>query len=159
MIELDELRELAADINSTEIIDHLDVVGKFMFHSEWLDSWHKAFDAASDAIEQVIAERYIELPVDAEGKPWHIGDRNESGEYVRAIGYKTIVYDFNEGDCDWAHMRTHEKPETIEDVLREACGAYHALMIESMSDVPHDMPAPSEIIAEYVERIERLVER
>lgn len=118
MKELDKLRELAADINSTEIIDHLDVVGRFMFHCEWLDSWHKAFDAACDAIEQAIAERYMELPLDADGKPWHIGDRTESDDCVRAIGHKTIVYDFAENDCDWAHTRTHEKPDTIEDVLR-----------------------------------------
>lgn len=74
--------------------------------------------ARLEAIEQAIADRYMELPRDADGKPWHIGDITESGDRVRGIGYLTIVYDWKENDCDWAHTRTHKKPDTVEDVLR-----------------------------------------
>ena len=48
----------------------------------------------------------------------------------------------------------HYKPPTTEDVLRECCNKYHALLIEGMSDIPHDMPAPGEIIAEYAKRLQ-----
>ena len=34
MESIEKLRELAADINSTEIISHMDEAGKFMFHTE-----------------------------------------------------------------------------------------------------------------------------
>jgi len=90
---IEKLRELAADINSTEIIDHLDVVGKFMFHSEWLDSWHKAFDSACDEIEREIAERYM-----AHG-----------------------IWNIKIGAASWASqgLLSHVKPRTVEDVLQE----------------------------------------
>ena len=117
---------------------------------KWVKSVGKIADEIADAIEQAIAERYMELPLDADGKPWHIGDHTESGDSVRAIGNKTIVYDFEENDCDWAHTRTHEKPDTIEDVLRDFYD-----MLRFGSDLP-DEPDPLEI-AEYVERIERMV--
>ena len=72
-----------------------------------------------DAIERELDERWMELPLDADGKPWHLGDHNESGDRVRAIGCKTIVYDFEENDCDWAHTRTHESSgELREEIVR-----------------------------------------
>lgn len=128
---IDELRELAADINSTEIIDHLDVVGKFMFRSEWLDSWHKAFDVACDEIEREIAERYMELPVDADGEVIRVGDVVEFGEYrnmgiAKAVNERMVIAMRIDDTCTnyakygllWdADSCRHVKPRTIEDVL------------------------------------------
>lgn len=138
MESLDKLRELAADINSTEIIDHLDVVGKFMFRSEWLDSWHKAFDAACDRIEAEIAERYMELPTDADGVPIHVGDLIEygfKGERLEVThigltkhGDPTIAYRRPNGTLDSSCIGSecrHVKPRTIEDVLRDCCNEWN----------------------------------
>lgn len=88
MKELDELRRVAGGRNT--------IIGAEIYK-------------LCDAIERELAERYMELPLDADGKPWHLGDHTESGDRVRAIGNITIVYDFEENDCDWAHTRTHEE--------------------------------------------------
>lgn len=131
MESIEKLRELAADINSTEIIDHLDVVGKFVFRSEWLDSWHKAFDAACDEIEAEITERYMDLPKDADGVPIHVGDKMQCHGcepfIVCAVapavihtwaevklGERITTYNYEPSQC------THYKPRTIEDVLMDS---------------------------------------
>lgn len=142
MKSIEKLRELAADINSTEIIDHLDVVGKFMFRSEWLDSWHKAFDAACDRIEAEIAERYMELPLDADGVPIRVGDKmqHHGGEpfivcavapgvihsWVEVkLGERMTTYDYTPTQC------THYKPRTLEDVLQ--CAGVSVAAIEDVA--------------------------
>ena len=98
-------------------------------------------------IEQEIAERYIELPVDADGVPIHIGDelfnKNKPTDTykVTAIadnGYLRIYH-------DTAHIHSsqcrHVKPRTIEDVLRE-----FADEVERCCDT-------TDTIAEYAEEI------
>lgn len=133
MIEsIEKLRELAADMTSTEILDHLEVSGKFLFHTEWIDSWHSEFDRLCDKIEREISERYMELPVDADGVPIRTGDIIEFGKKgerleVTHIGWTkhgepTIAYRRPNGTLDCSCIGTkcrHAKPRTIEDVLRE----------------------------------------
>lgn len=126
MKSIEKLRELAEYIyiNNMQIIDHLDAIGRCMLRTEWLDSWHKAFDAACDEIEREIAERYMELPVDADGVPIHCCDRmrldnGHEGE-VWLIGVFDIM--MSDHTCfDWAKSH-HVKPRTIEDVLRDMEG-------------------------------------
>ena len=117
---IEKLREVAADINSTEIIDNLDVVGKFMFHSEWLDSWHKAFDAACDEIEREIAENYIALPKDADGKSWHLGDITENGNRVNGMTFDSHGWHFTNtlNDID-PSIHRHVKPDPLKALLEE----------------------------------------
>ena len=128
MESLDKLRELAADINSTEIIDQLGEVGKFVFRSEWLDSWHKAFDAACDEIESEIAERYMELPLDADGEVIRVGDTLSSDVYDNDFEVRGWL--LGKSNDRWYVLTSldnmiavdtcrHVKPRTIEDVLRE----------------------------------------
>lgn len=59
MESVEKLRELAADINSTEIISHTRFTPPYLFDGDWLDSWHRAFDGACDEIEREIADRYM----------------------------------------------------------------------------------------------------
>lgn len=155
MESIDKLRELAADINSTEIIDHLDVVGKFMFRSEWLDSWHKAFDAACDRIEAEIAERYMELPTDADGKPIHIGDgirisvnKTVAAEFVRcdAVAFEHgdgLVWKLSENVLNAQNL-------TVEDILCELVEAVRYEQVEGayLSD---------SWIADYADEIRELL--
>ena len=78
----------------------------------------------ADAVEAEIAEKYMELPVDADGVPIHVGDelfnKNKPTDVykVTAIadnGYIRIYH-------DTAHIHSsqcrHVKPRTLEDVLR-----------------------------------------
>lgn len=124
MKSIEKLRELAADINSTEILDHMEVSGKFLFHTEWLHSWHSEFDRLCDEIEREIAERYMELPVDADGVPIHCGERMRLNNGHVGDVWLIGVFDIMMSDhtCfDWAKSR-HVKPRTVEDVLRDMEG-------------------------------------
>ena len=88
----------------------------------------------ANAIEAEIAERYMELPVDADGVPVHVGDTLE----CHANGYDGVFDAFAVGDgcvignhpeCELfnnpfkeihvARYCHHAKPRTLEDVLRE----------------------------------------
>ena len=73
-------------------------------------------------------------------------------------GSESVRYGVNARAYDWEHWlakneRLFKPRPTVEDVLLDACKAYHSLMVESMSDVAHDMPAPSEVIAKYAKRL------
>ena len=93
-------------------------------------------DAAVEAygeLERSIAERYIELPVDADGMPIHVGDVVEFGEnhnqgIVKALNeHMVIAMHVDDGCMNYAKYGLlwnadacrHVKPRTIEDVLDE----------------------------------------
>ena len=82
----------------------------------------------TDAIEAEVAERFMELPVDADGVPVHIGDmlfykpynqtfRVGCVEYQYALVY---VKDYANGSHWKPEECTHVKPRTVEDVVQEA---------------------------------------
>lgn len=48
-----ELRGLLADINWTEIIDHMQTSAGAIVDGDWLDAWHEAASNACDAIDAV----------------------------------------------------------------------------------------------------------
>jgi hypothetical protein len=137
MESIEKLRELAMDMNSTEIISHTRLTPPYWLDGDWLDSWHRAFDKACDEIEREIAERYMELPVDAEGVPIQVGDELETSEYGKRFtctgysyqteGYEkphwsiAYRYDDYDGTTEFVSLRScrHVKPRTVEDVLAE----------------------------------------
>lgn len=82
----------------------------------------------ADEIEREIAERYMELPLDADGVPIHVGDEMEHGEYgsvfVDAVAPCGISVFKQNGFTLWAPAFKpdawhHFKPRTVEDVLEE----------------------------------------
>lgn len=97
---------------------------------------------------------WVRGPLDADGKMWRSGDMSDSDwGVIEGIAYEDgrWLVSGHDTSAPWIpadSIRHHHEP-TVEDVLLEACNAYHSLLIEGMSDVAHDMPAPSEIIAEY----------
>ena len=75
------------------------------------------------AIESEVDERFVELPVDADGEPLHLNDEVVSLD----TGARLVVTGVSDGAvqvsdfCVWErgdHFR-HVKPRTVEDVLRE----------------------------------------
>ena len=76
----------------------------------------------ADEIEREIAERYMELPVDADGVPIRVGDmieRDEDGFCVIGVAPKIcFVQDGLITPAKPMYYR-HVKPRTLEDVLRE----------------------------------------
>lgn len=51
-----ELRELLADINWTEILDHVHTNGGGICDGDWLDHWHEQAERLCDAIDAVHAQ-------------------------------------------------------------------------------------------------------
>lgn len=82
----------------------------------------------ADEIQAEIAERYMELPVDADGVPIHVGDAieypNGRRDVVRFITLGDSEPTLNE--CGWMTSRCYYvKPRTIEDVLRDCCNEWN----------------------------------
>lgn len=132
MESMETLRELADDMNCYEIIDHVHIHPRLMLDGEWLDSWHKAFDKACSDIEAEVAEKYMLLPVDADGVTIHVGDMIEygcNGERLEVThigltkhGDPTVAYRRPNGTLDASCIGSecrHYKPRTLEDVLYE----------------------------------------
>lgn len=94
--------------------------------------WGVEFDRAIDALEAEVADRFMELPVDADGVPIHIGDTLE-----HVPGGWAFTADMLEIDRWGVHVRMngqsripceccrHVKPRTIEDVLRDCCNEWN----------------------------------
>ena len=121
---LEKLRELACDINGQEIIDHMQLYPSCVFDGTWLDSWHREFDRLANAIQAEVDERFMELPVDADGVPVRICDVVESyGEEfnVRGICENSWGELCVQGGKHNAKIKPsdcrHVKPRTLEDVL------------------------------------------
>ena len=89
--------------------------------------WKRNEDALlkiADAIEAEVADRYVALPVDADGVPIRVGDWItgvwDAKAKVVAITSEA-VYWWEPDGCHWCHaheVRHHHVP-TVEDVLRE----------------------------------------
>ena len=108
--------------------------------------------AITDRIDEALAERYIELPKDADGEYIHIGDRMENNERVARIvltddDWEPSVYleklpnVLQEHFC---HEISHYHAPTVEDVLDE--------FVERWHDTHHDdIPA---LKAEYAAKLQ-----
>lgn len=141
----------------------------YIFRAEDFGAWYRRVrDAHEREVDGGVAgmtdadlakHGLVRQPKDADGEYIHIGDVMEwcdSGETLTVEGIGRDVLFYIDGEnAEWtaARNKRHHHAPTVEDVLREACKAYHALLIEGMSDVAHDMPAPSEIIAEYAAKL------
>ena len=124
---IEKLRELACDINGSEIVDHMQLYPSCVFDGAWLDSWHCEFDRVLEALEREIAEKYMELPVGADGVPIHVGDILKSKYAPKPFEVESMelsstwtVWDKENGATRWPGECRHVKPRTVEDVLEEA---------------------------------------
>lgn len=72
----------------------------------------------ADNIEKCVSNRYIELPVDADGVPWHVGDMTENKNIVNGITFDEHGAHFTNtlNDID-PSIHTHFVVRTVEDVL------------------------------------------
>lgn len=115
-----------------------------------------------DEIEAEIAERYMELPLDAGGVPIRIGDKmlclsdgwtfdadsieiDKYGVYVRANGKSRIPT----SNC------AHHRPRTLEDVLIDLVMKTTDINVRDLGD---DIPdALDALIGEYADEIRKVV--
>lgn len=109
----------------------------------------------SDEFEAEIAERYMELPVDAEGVPIHVGDviqfvneQGGTGAKVEVCAVSKHYVYYGEGKHFYrASMCRHVKPRTVEDVLRDMLNAY---------DRHEDGDMPYSFIAKYADELRNM---
>lgn len=123
-------------------------------------------NAAADAIEAEIAERYMELPVDADGVPIHeddaiqfVNEQGGTGAKVEVCAISKHYAYYGEGKHFYkASMCRHVKPRTVEDVLEEF--AHKAVRIGMVGGVPSDAEiyADKDAIAEYAAEIRELMD-
>lgn len=112
----------------------------------------------ADAIETELAERYVALPLGADGVPIHIGDSIEiiGGEYGTAVAIELCEdggWNVSMRPTGWdtptlfAAESVRHHPPTIEDVLRE--------FAEKVTDsqIPGVHPTYEEAISEYAKRL------
>lgn len=109
----------------------------------------------ADEIEAEIAEKYMLLPVGADGMPINVGDEitlpNGKRDSVRFITYRMTDVVFNERG--WVpNLCTHAKQRTIEDVLRDVARDSRSVRYEDGEDVLTD-----ELIAQYANEIHGMV--
>lgn len=126
-----------------ESIEKLRAIARFMAKGRDLEN-HEDCNLLliiSDKIEREIAERYMELPVGADGVPIHLGDNLHSDETKRGFpcrGYSLTLngnskwwtveccYDSYSGTSEYVSAKSchHVKPRTVEDVLVEFYGEF-----------------------------------
>ena len=110
----------------------------------------------ADAIEKELKERYMELPVDADGVPIHVGDEMDCGEHFgvqEAEGFIHGAVAFTVCDpqparictCP-AHMTRHYHKPTVEDVLRD-----FAIACEDAGNAGDTV---NRLISEYAEKLQ-----
>jgi len=83
----------------------------------------------ADAIEAEIAERFMELPVDVDGVPIHVGDWLRHCDLTvqcAAVSPERVYYWDEAVNGHWVLgvKCRHVKPRTLEDVLDEFTSAY-----------------------------------
>lgn len=102
------------------------------------ENYGESIRSMIDEIEAEIAERYIELPVDADGETIHVGDTVYSDfhdEWRDGVTVYEIAFTDGDGtrvytaDGKWVKVNrcSHVKPRTIEDVLENFAHNYNSI--------------------------------
>jgi len=124
----------------------------------WGEQWRKI----ADEIEAEIAERYMQLPVDADGVPIRVGDVVEFGEnrnqgIVKALNeHMVIAIHVDDGYTNYAKYGLlwnadacrHVKPRTVEDVLMD--------VMSDFADADFNDETLETITARYADEIREL---
>lgn len=156
MKSIDNLREYALtapSICSTTraiLVGYIDGIDR-----EVDDMWHAlTIDAKPMTDENMAADGWVRLPVDADGVPIHVGDvlewRYGNGEFeVVGIGGNTLFYiDKDSNECEWTEAgdKHHHHVPTVEDVLLEMLYKAHIYDRQEMELIP-------DLIAEYAAKL------
>ena len=150
MTEIKALEKMKAVLESCRRTEKLDPP----FDTYWITV--DACNACIEELEAEIAERFMELPCDADGVPILIGDvvaaQDEQPFKVRAFQYDVFGWFAIERlGSQWnVNQLHHVKPRTIEEVLRECAEAY-----ASGADV--DLGSTSTMFAKYADEIRELM--
>lgn len=156
---VERLLEFVGDMNATEVNDHIKArpdgfVVSFRIDGEWLDGWNRAVLATIEKIKKEVSERYMELPLDADGVPIRVGDVLTDGEYkfkvfeLAAFGDGSWSIRNEDGNAWAACDVTHHHEPTVEDVLRE----FYVLAVRGKE--AHAEDVDEGVLAEYAKRLQ-----
>lgn len=160
MKSIEKLRESLKDCTSEAGIE------PNRFDTYWITAI--ACDMLIDEIEAEIAERFMELPVDADGVPIKPGDimqfRDDAPVRVDSIGNsKCYVGDFgwfggNGGFYGKGTLKCcrHVKQRTLEDVLND-CADEISEKRGIAPELNRDTPTRNEIVDKYADEIRELL--
>ena len=106
-------------------IKALDKLRKVAGNNYQFTLWQKEFNQAVAGVEREIAERFMEVPVDADGVPIRVGDMLES-EHAANSPFKAesmeysaawTIWDRRNGATRWPSECHHVKPRTVESLV------------------------------------------
>ena len=110
-------------------------------------------EAIADRIDAELAERYVELPKDADGEYIHVGDVLTDGEYtfrvdeLAAFGDGSWSIRNEDGDAWEACDVTHHHEPTVVDVLRE----FYVLAVRGKE--AHSEDVDEGVLAKYAAKL------
>lgn len=90
-----------------------------------LGGWKEAALALADRIDKELAERYVELPLDADGVPIHVGDDMETLMHGYEGEHSPVICIVLEGDGwtvdgDAPSSMLHYQPDSWERIIDDA---------------------------------------
>ena len=106
----------------------------------------------ADAIEREVSERYVALPLDAVGVPWHIGDYVDKCGEVEEMVLTASGWRFEGIPAIEPACHIHGSSRTVEDVLRDVW--------EEAIDYAKSVKwrAPDEVFAERADELREIME-
>lgn len=119
---------------------------------EMVDLACAEFEEFVEALDREARETHLLLPVDADGKVWHIGDEVDLDGYghyeVVAVNARGIYYWNDCGEVEWtqAHTKRHWEPDTVESLLES--------LIRRIYDGAMALEDAKRLIPEYVDKLE-----
>lgn len=120
---IDKLRDIIADVNVAELSANIQQpIGtgrEARVSPGWVDAWRMAANRALEEIDRELAGRYIELPVDMDGVPWHIGDVVDGHGVVRSMDLNRHGWSFLGLTAIDPAIHRHAKPRTLMNVLAD----------------------------------------
>ena len=90
---------------------------------------------ALDEIEAEIESRYIELPADADGVPWHIGDAIKGHGELRCMSLDKYGWAFAGSTAIDPRLHCHVNQRTIEDVLRDLVDGIGSVEFDALTAI------------------------
>lgn len=103
--------------------------------------WKTDVAKIADEIERELSERYMKLPVDADGVPIHVGDAMDDGKVAKMVisddgEHSVYVYKLpNVLHEIYCYETAHAKPDPVKELLEEFAASSRAL--EMMDAFPN----------------------